>query len=58
MSDNKAKTVADRDRNEDHELRYWSHTEDIAVAVNASRKASFRIGTFLSRLYETMREPP
>ena len=28
MSDNKSKTVADRDRinvHEDHELRYWSH---------------------------------
>jgi uncharacterized protein DUF3606 len=28
MSDNKAKTVADRDRinvHDDHELRYWSH---------------------------------
>ena len=45
MSDNKAKTVAERDRinvHEDHELRYWSHR--LGVSRDELKRAVSKVG--------------
>jgi hypothetical protein len=45
MSDNKAKTVVERDRinvHEDHELRYWSHR--LGVSREELKRAVSKVG--------------
>ena len=55
MSDNRSKSVADRDRinvHEDHELRYWSHR--FGVSRDELKRAVSKVGVMADDVARTL----